>query len=42
VENLLGERPAVFDEWCASRGMARISRDVFGGKREILGIGVRM
>jgi putative methanogenesis marker protein 12 len=42
VENLLGERPAVFDEWCASRGMARISRDVFGGKREVLGIGVRM
>jgi putative methanogenesis marker protein 12 len=42
VEILLGEKPAVFDEWCASRGLARIARDVFGGKREILGIGVRM
>src|SRR5512136_2007019 len=41
VEALLGVRPAVFDEWCASRGLARIARDVFGGKREILGIGVR-
>jgi putative methanogenesis marker protein 12 len=41
VEALLGERPAVYDEWCASRGLARIARDVFGGKREILGIGVR-
>jgi putative methanogenesis marker protein 12 len=39
---LLGEKPAVFDEWCASRGLARIARDVFSGKREILGIGVRM
>jgi len=42
VEKLLGEKPMVFDEWCASRGLARIARDVFGGKREILGIGVRM
>jgi putative methanogenesis marker protein 12 len=42
VEILLGEKPAVFDEWCASRGLARIARDVFSGKREILGIGVRM
>jgi len=42
VEALLGEKPTVFDEWCASRGLARIARDVFGGKREILGIGVRM
>jgi putative methanogenesis marker protein 12 len=42
IENLLGETPAVFDEWCASRGLARIARDVFGGKRGILGIGVRM
>ena len=42
VEALLGEKPAVFDEWCASRGLARIARDVFGGKREILGIRVRM
>jgi putative methanogenesis marker protein 12 len=42
VEDLLGEKPAVHDEWCASRGLARIARDVFSGKREILGIGVRM
>lgn len=42
VEILLGEKPAVYDEWCASRGLARIARDVFGGKKEILGIGVRM
>jgi len=42
VEILLGEKPAVFDEWGASRGLARIARDVFGGKKEILGIGVRM
>jgi putative methanogenesis marker protein 12 len=42
VGALLGEEPAVYDEWCASRGLARIARDVFGGKREILGIGVRM
>jgi putative methanogenesis marker protein 12 len=42
VERLLGEKPTVFDEWCASRGLARIARDVFGGKREILGIGVRV
>jgi putative methanogenesis marker protein 12 len=42
VGALLGEDPAVYDEWCASRGLARIARDVFSGKREILGIGVRM
>ncbi len=42
VERLLGEKPTVFDEWCASRGLARIARDVFGGKREILGIRVQM
>ncbi|MDD1668530.1 MAG: methanogenesis marker 12 protein [Methanomicrobiales archaeon] len=41
VEALLGEKPAVFDEWCASRGLARIARDVYNGKRKILGIGVR-
>ena len=42
VEALLGEKPEVYDEWCASRGLSRIARDVFSGKREILGIGVRM
>jgi len=41
VEALLCEKPAVFDEWCASRGLARIARDVFSGKKDILGIGVR-
>jgi putative methanogenesis marker protein 12 len=42
VETLLGEKPAVYDEWCASRGLARIARDVFSGRKEILGIVVRM
>ena len=42
VAALLGEKPAVYDEWCASRGLSRIARDVFSGKREVLGIGVRM
>jgi putative methanogenesis marker protein 12 len=42
VETILGEKPAVFDEWCASRGLARIARDVFSGRREVLGIGIRM
>jgi putative methanogenesis marker protein 12 len=31
---------AVYDEWCASRGLSRIARDVFFGKREILGLSV--
>jgi len=38
VEALLGRKVAVFDEWCASRGLVRIARDVFCGSREILGI----
>jgi putative methanogenesis marker protein 12 len=33
---------AVYDEWCASRGLSRIARDVFSGKREILGLGVEL
>lgn len=40
VQELLGCNIAVFDEWCASRGLARIARDVFSGKREILGLDV--
>jgi len=40
IERLLGERIAVYDEWCAARGLARIARDVFNGKRNILGLGV--
>jgi putative methanogenesis marker protein 12 len=40
VESLLGRKVAVFDEWCASRGLVRIARDVFLGRREILGLEV--
>jgi putative methanogenesis marker protein 12 len=40
VESLLGQDVAVYDEWCASRGLARIARDVFSGAEEILGLGV--
>jgi len=38
VGSLLGSEVAVYDEWCASRGCARIVRDVFSGKRRILGL----
>jgi putative methanogenesis marker protein 12 len=38
VGSLLGSKVAVYDEWCASRGCARIARDVFTGKRGILGL----
>jgi len=31
---------AVYDEWCASRGLAAIARDVFSGAENILGIDV--
>jgi hypothetical protein len=40
VEALLGRKVAVFDEWCASRGLVRIARDVFLGRKEILGLEV--
>jgi putative methanogenesis marker protein 12 len=40
VEALLGRDVAVFDEWCASRGLVRIANDVFSGKPEILGLDV--
>ncbi len=40
VKALLGRDVAVFDEWCASRGLVRIARDVFSGKTEILGLDV--
>jgi putative methanogenesis marker protein 12 len=40
IERLLGEQVAVYDEWCAARGLARIAADVFGGKRDILGLEV--
>ncbi|MDD4136894.1 MAG: methanogenesis marker 12 protein [Methanoregula sp.] len=38
VGALLGSNVAVYDEWCASRGCARIAKDVFSGRHEILGI----
>jgi len=42
VQRLLGEQVTVFDEWCASRGLWKIARDVSEGKKEILGIRVRV
>ncbi|MDD1656550.1 MAG: methanogenesis marker 12 protein [Methanomicrobiales archaeon] len=41
VERLLGIPVTVFDEWCASRGLWKIARDVVSGKQDILGIRVR-
>jgi putative methanogenesis marker protein 12 len=38
VRELLGCDVAIYDEWCASRGLVRIARDVFSGKKEILGL----
>ena len=40
VTMLLGCDVAVYDEWCASRGLAKIARDVFSGRRDILGLTV--
>ena len=40
VEALLGQDVAVYDEWCASRGLAAIALEVFSGARSILGIDV--
>jgi len=40
VSTLLGTDVAVYDEWCASQGLARIARDIFSGRREILGLDV--
>ncbi|MDO9327048.1 MAG: methanogenesis marker 12 protein [Methanoregula sp.] len=40
VRTLLGTDVAIYDEWCASRGLARIARDVFSGRKEILGLEV--
>jgi hypothetical protein len=39
---LMDHPVAVFDEWCASRGLARIARDVFSGASRILGIDVNL
>jgi len=38
VRALLRCEVAVYDEWCASRGLTRIAHDVFSGKKEILGL----
>lgn len=38
VKRLLKREIAVYDEWCAARGLARIARDVFSGAPEILGL----
>jgi putative methanogenesis marker protein 12 len=40
VKTLLGCDIAVYDEWCASRGLAKIARDVFSGRSDILGLAV--
>jgi len=40
VESLLCLDVTVYDEWCASRGLAKIAHDVFSGAQEILGLGV--
>jgi putative methanogenesis marker protein 12 len=42
VGSLLGREISVYDEWCASRGLAGIAREIFSGGREILGIGADM
>jgi len=40
VRSLLSMDVAVYDEWCASRGLARMARDIFSGCPEILGLAV--
>jgi putative methanogenesis marker protein 12 len=40
VRRLLMRDVAVYDEWCASKGLARIARDVFSGETQILGLDV--
>ncbi|MBP7411823.1 MAG: methanogenesis marker 12 protein, partial [Methanoculleus sp.] len=40
VKTLLARDVAVYDEWCAARGLARIARDVFSGATGILGLAV--
>ncbi|NMA09925.1 putative methanogenesis marker protein 12 [Methanoculleus chikugoensis] len=40
VKELLSRNVTVYDEWCASRGLARIARDVFLGATDILGLAV--
>jgi putative methanogenesis marker protein 12 len=38
VGALLHREVTTYDEWCASRGLAKIARDVFSGTTEILGL----
>jgi putative methanogenesis marker protein 12 len=38
VSRLLGAPVAVYDEWCAARGLAAIARDVFTRQTPILGL----
>ena len=40
VKALLAREVAVYDEWCAARGLSRIARDVFSGATGILGLAV--
>ncbi|HQN91858.1 MAG TPA: methanogenesis marker 12 protein, partial [Methanoculleus sp.] len=40
VEALLSRKVAVYDEWCAARGLVRVARDVFSGATGILGLAV--
>ena len=42
VKTLLGCDVAVYDEWCASRGLAKIARDIFSGRHDILGLAVAL
>jgi putative methanogenesis marker protein 12 len=42
VRRLLQQDVACYDEWCASRGLVKIARDVFSGTQEILGLHVEM
>jgi putative methanogenesis marker protein 12 len=40
VATLLQRQPVVYDEWAAAEGLSMIARDVFNGKKEILGLAV--
>ena len=40
VGALLSREVAVYDEWCAARGLAGIARDVFSGATGVLGLAV--
>lgn len=42
VSALLTCKVAVYDEWCAARGLAKICRDVFQGRKSILGLNAKL